>query len=168
MKRIATLIALMQLIFVLPASAETLPLTVWQKETRMRPVSGDTLHLNRASFTLVLPLKPGEHLDLLAAEGEGPEILTGFDPGHGMAGPYDGLFLTWDGFHYFLVDADGPRAELWDRELGQYYWKARKLYRNYGSGPAVEIPWSEVKNLTLIVRKEGYEDLTFTIDWVDY
>ena len=148
--------------------AETLPLTIWQKESRWQPVDGQVIDMYRGPFTLVLPLAPGENAGVLAAEGEAPAELTGFEPGHGMAGPYDGLFLSWDAFHFFHVDDDMPRAELWDREKKQYFWKAGKVYRNYGLGPAEEIPWDQVKDLTVIVKKDGFDDLTFRINWVDY
>jgi len=149
-------------------SAENLPLTIWQKETRSQPKDGQTINLNRGPFTLVLPLGSGEHVDVLAAEGDVPDELTAFDPGHGMAGPYDGLFLSWDAFHYFHIYDDTPRAELWDRDKKQYFWKAGKVYRNYGLGPAREVPWDELEDLTVMVRKDGFDDLTFRINWVDY
>lgn len=149
-------------------SAENLPLTIWQKETRSQPKDGQTINLNRGPFTLVLPLGSGEHVDVLAAEGDVPDELTAFDPGHGMAGPYDGLFLSWDAFHYFHIYDDAPRAELWDRDKKQYFWKAGKVYRNYGLGPAREVPWDELEDLTVMVRKDGFDDLTFRINWVDY
>lgn len=148
--------------------AETLPVTVWQKESRWQPKQGDTLKLNRGPFTLVIPLAPGEDVGLLAAEGKRPDPFTGFDPGHGMAGPYDGLFLSWQGFHYFHIDSEGPRADLWDRQKNRYYWKAKKLYRNYSPGEVENLKWDEANNLTLIFRKDGFEDLTVYVNWVDY
>jgi hypothetical protein len=151
-----------------PCVAETLPVTIWQKESRWQPTQGQVLRLNRGPFTIVMPISPGENVGLLAAEGVAPERLEGFDPGHGMAGPYDGLFLSWGAYHYFHVDADGPRAELWDRKKNSYFWEAGKLYRNYGQGPAEVMSWDEAKDLTLILRKDGFEELTFQIEWVDY
>ena len=122
-------------------SAENLPLTIWQKETRSQPKDGQTINLNRGPFTLVLPLGSGEHVDVLAAEGDVP---------------------------YFHIYDDAPRAELWDRDKKQYFWKAGKVYRNYGLGPAREVPWDELEDLTVMVRKDGFDDLTFRINWVDY
>ena len=167
MKR-AVVVFLLILFYSGVVSAETLPLTIWQKETRWQPTDAQTIDLHRGPFTLVLPLGPGEHVDVLAAEGDAPEELTGFEPGHGMAGPYDGLFLSWDAFHYFHMADDAPRAELWDRDKKQYFWKAGKVYRNYGLEPAEEVSWDELKDLTVIVRKEGFTQLTFRINWVDY
>lgn len=162
------LILFLVLGFVAPCLGETLPLTIWQKESRWQPVQGEVVKLNRGPFTLVMPLDKGEHLALVAAEGPTPDELTAFEPGHGMAGPYDGLFLTWDASHFFHVDDELPRAELWNRKQKSYFWEADRLYRNYGLGPAEEISWNAVSDLTVIVRKDGYEDLTFHIHWVDY
>jgi hypothetical protein len=167
MKRAIILLSLL-LGIAATCAAETLPITIWQKESRWQPSQGQVVKLNRGPFTLVLPLARGENMGLLAAEGKAPEPLEGFDPGHGMAGPYDGLFLSWDAFHYFHVDDDLPRAELWDREKNRYFWEAGKLYHNYGMGPAKEVSWDEVDDLNLIFRKDGFEDLTIRIHWVDY
>ena len=102
--------------------ADPVPITIWQKEHRYQPEPGETLRLQRGKFTLVMPLQAdGEALSLLSAAGPQPDSPL-FQPGQGMAGPYDGLFLTWEGFHYFYLDPQEAekyrRAELWDREQG--------------------------------------------------
>lgn len=150
--------------------AEPVPVTIWQKEHRFQPAPGETLHLQRGTFNLVMPLKVDHAFSMVAASGPRPPKQDLFAPGHGMAGPYDGLFLTWDGFHYFYLDPteaeEYERAELWDRTKGLYFWKPVKVYDNTGS-PAKEMSWADVPNLTLVFRKKGFEELTFYVDWID-
>lgn len=150
------------------ALADQVPVTIWQKETRYRPVSGDTIALQRGSFTLILPIKAKESVSMAAGSGEPPSKLESFGPGRGMAGPYDGLFLTWDAFHYFHIDRSvgDPRMDLWDRKEGLYFWKPQKLYDNTGTS-AREMDWAFAPNVTVIVRKDGFEDTSFRVKWVD-
>jgi hypothetical protein len=170
MRRTSSLILILAalVLLALPVSAETLPVTIWQKERRFQPKQGQTIRLQRGSFTLVLPLKVREWIGLVAAPGPVPTPLESFDPGRGLAGPYDGLFLTWEAFHYFHVDTESgdPRMALWDRQKGLYHWRADRFYDLSGESP-LEMDWSEVPDATLIFRKDGFEDLTVHLEWVD-
>ena len=146
--------------------AEQVPVTIWQKEKRTQPVTGDIVTLQRGPFTLLLPLADKENIGLAAGPGNPPHELKAFELGRGMAGPYDGLFLTWEAFHYFHVDSSvgPPRMELWDPAKGLYYWKPLKVYDNTGA-TAIELDWDTVPDLTFIVRKDGFEDKQFQIKW---
>ena len=114
-----------------------------------------------------MPIKVGESIGMVAGEsGAQPSTLEAFGPGRGMAGPYDGVFLTWEAFHYFHIDAeDGtPRMDLWDRDSNLYYWKALRFYDNTGSS-AEELDWSEIPDFTLIFRKDGFDELRVKVEW---
>lgn len=171
MKR-TSLVTWLSAVFVLSlalgAWAETLPLVIWQKEKRVQPQEGQTLRLQRGPFTLVAPLQGKEDIAVVAAFGPRPDKMTAFDPGHGMAGPYDGLYLTWEGAHYFFVDDSlgDKRMGLWDRQRGLSHWKARRLFDNTGSR-AKQLSWENAPPLSLIVRKKGFEDLNFRVIWAD-
>ena len=150
--------------------AEPVPVTIWQKEKRIRPEPGDTVRLQRSPFTFVFQLKQDEHVGLVAGVGSPPEKLQAFEPGHGMAGPYDGLLLTWDAFHYFNTEKSPndlpPRLLLWDRRNDLYYWQPATVYDNTHR-PAKEIQWKDVPDFKVIIRKDGFEDTAFEIEWVD-
>lgn len=150
-----------------PVEAETLPVTLWQKETRHILEQGDTIRLDRGTFHLVMPLEVGKSIGLVAAASDTrPDKLEAFGPGRGMAGPYDGIFLTWEAFHFFHIDKETgiPRMDLWDRKHNLYHWKVQRFYDNTQS-PARELEWTNIPDFTLIFRKEGYEDLTVGVEW---
>ena len=166
MRRPLWLAVLLTLVLGWEAWAEPVPLTIWQKEKRYRPSQGQIIRLQKGPFTALLPLSKGESVALAAMACPLPASLTAFNEGTGMAGPYDGLYLTPDAHHYFYLDdqSDDQRTGAWDPGQHIRYWKPSKLYDNTDS-PAVEIPWEKAPNLTLIVRKEGFDDLIFYIVW---
>jgi len=148
------------------AVADPAPVTIWQKETRLQPQAGDVVSLNRGPFYLIFGLEEQGTVSLLAAEGEISNTAEAFGPGRAMAGPYDGLYLTPQAYHYFFVDLEDspPRMSLWDPHRELYFFKVQKLFDNTGDSPH-PLTWQEVQDLDLIVRKEGESDIRFTIHW---
>lgn len=159
-------VLLFMLLLFVPALAKPVPVVLWQSEKRIEPRDGETIHLNRRPFRLVIPLKKGEHLGVTGGVGVPPKPLTAFEPGHGMAGPYDGFFLDWEAHHYFYYDPEDPRdrVDLWDRSRGLTTWEVKTFYRRVGS-ELQDLSWTGLPSITMVVRKDGYQDRTFTIRW---
>ncbi len=162
------LCSLLLLATTLPALAETVPITIWQKEKRWQPQQEDTIRLQRGPFFLIAPIQGKEWLEIVSGVGDRPEPMQGFVPGRGLAGPYEGFFLTWQAYHYFDIDKGHgpPRMALWNAKDGLYYWRPTKLYDLSGDTP-VELDWQRAPNLTLVLRKKNFEDLTLFVKWVD-
>ncbi len=151
----------------LPLQAEPVPLTIWQKEKRYQPRPGEVITLQPGPFRLVFPLQKGESLGITGGQPEErPQDLQAFEPGHGLAGPYDGFLLDWEAHHYLYYDYEDPqdRAQLWDRREGLCTWEVRRLYQRQGD-ELVLLKDEDAPELILVLRKEGYQDLEFRIRW---
>lgn len=162
-----TVLLLLFLGLSVPLQAEPVPLTIWQKEKRFQPQQGDEITLQRGPFRLVFPLQKGESVGIAGApEEDRPQDVQAFEPGRGMAGPYDGFFLDWEAHHYLYYDYEDPqdRADLWDRRDGLCSWKVTRLYERCGD-ELCELDFERAPDLILILRKDGYQDLEFRVHW---
>lgn len=150
-----------------PVYAEPVPLTIWQKEKRIKVQPGQVITLQRQPFRLVFPLLKDESLAICGGvRGLRPDKLIAFEPGHGMAGPYDGFFLDWEAHHYLYYDPTDPRdrADLWDRSRGLCTWEVTQFYERVGGGVEVVAP-ERLQEQQWILNKAGFEPLEFTVRW---
>ena len=169
LNRVLLVLFLLWLSLLTPAWAETLPFTIWQSEKRYLIKNGDTVRLHRRPFNIVTELKGSESLGLVAAEGKRkPEDFLGFGDARAMAGPYDGLYLTWSAYHNFYIGktTHDIRMHLWDRGRGLSYWRVNRLFDNE-QAEAQEIAWKDCQDLYFLVRKRGFSDIEFKIRWID-
>ena len=161
---------LLTLLCLLPVGAEPVSLTVWQNEKRYEVKPGDVIPLQRGSFFMVLPLAKEETVELAVGPAPRPEELQAFGDGKGMAGPYLGdLFLDWNAFHVFFyqyADAD-RRAELWDRQKEQAFFRVTGLQVRLPNYETVAVPFSQAPEIEGVLRKQGFDDLNFRVRWLD-